>query len=1146
MPSAHEPYAVGTADVARLPNPNIIDSFTLKSGERIYLSDLEKHGLSYVPCDYKSPAVEQYAHLWNRRQQVTLASYGETDTNWYVFKQMRGVQIMTGQPTFLPSDTSPSGHLYLMDFDIENRLKSVYPEIYQRLMDTIYRGHGDRTPCHVKTKSEGDRFSMYVPGFGKKVSYKDKTTGGMLFEFFSKNGLSRLDNRYGMVTGSLFDIPQFHVLQEVETLTRGVCEILTEIGCRQQSRSYLEAEVVETSQIGGLAVEWAQTTIEKEDGTSYTALVSQRFPTENCQKTEHRSNRKEVSFTKFDNGSVLGKCFNCGESWWEVKTSHAAPLPRSFEDERAVIERLIDMAPPSDGPTYTPRVKLKRSDVPASPPVGTLEEEWERREEDADAFLEAPESKDIVQIILVEGWTGTGKTHTYITKANQKRKRTLAPLPHTELATQAVATARELGFNSPMQILGREHNWESSGIAAIPIEKRTHALFDKNNCLLVDELKRYADKRITHRTFCETKCRFRLDAEGRLVCPHLLQFKAAADSDFLATCSPNLLFDPHLHGYLETLVNLTSEASTEERAIDAMLGTGSRYEAENPFDFAIVDDYDIDGLYTDVTLRESEFERLKKIWRGTPTGDFAAKLFKAFKQKKPRAILKRLRNAFESTVENHEEIAEALTKHVRLGRIETPERGLLSKASGRLLAEKWVRFEDSKIPEWIPVDWDAYKELTEKDLPALRPNSLETEFIGDTLRVECLPINALLSGVLPEQITPLWQKGTTPIDLLRIFLKSLGADKNAPIWKSFSAGDPPEARLTFSIPPQAPVGILPKIAMLSATTDPKSVKKAFKEQAIELSEFAAGSLPFKEGVKVFQFAEARLTSRSVFVYVDGEPTGLKPSAAARIEKLNAWAAEAEGVTAFVSFKEFTEDFSDVVKSFDIVTHFDKVAGLNFDGLKYLVVFGYPKIDHSAVMKHAKKQFSSDSEPLPEGDYPDLVREVVCEENGVSVRENRYKDPRLEKVRRQLSIKKLEQTIGRGRFYTWPDTQSIVFTSAPLSSTNKSVLFTQDAFGVATSPEDIEAAMRRIEDAEATGDVKVVMKAKGVSERTARRHTKLKRDADVAARNAEILRLAAEGKSQREIHAFMKENGWEKVYPKVISEVVYGVHKNGHP
>ena len=48
-------------------------------------------------------------------------------------------------------------------------------------------------------------------------------------------------------------------------------------------------------------------------------------------------------------------------------------------------------------------------------------------------------------------------------------------------------------------------------------------------------------------------------------------------------------------------------------------------------------------------------------------------------------------------------------------------------------------------------------------------------------------------------------------------------------------GDPPEPVLTFSIPPQAPAGILPQIAMLSATTNTADTQHAFDGQPVTFS-----------------------------------------------------------------------------------------------------------------------------------------------------------------------------------------------------------------------------------------------------------------------------------------------------------------------
>lgn len=400
------------------------------------------------------------------------------------------------------------------------------------------------------------------------------------------------------------------------------------------------------------------------------------------------------------------------------------------------------------------------------------------------------------------------------------------------------------------------------------------------------------------------------------------------------------------------------------------------------------------------------------------------------------------------------------------------------------------------------------------------------------------PVKALIAGVPLQEITPVWQKEATPIGLIEILVNSVRAnDKNAPISRNYRAGETPDAVITFSIPPQAPVGIIPQIAMLSATSDTDDVKRAFDYQDVSFSEHIGGTLQWADGVKVYQYQDARLTSASIFEYrknTDGKrilqeaPIGLTPTATERIAKLNSWAAEIDGLTAFISYKEFTEaPFDDFVSNFNVVTHFDKVAGLNFDGLKYLVILGYPKVDHEAVMTHARTQYAADSEPLPKGSYDELTETDTFTNDGLTITERRYKDPRLEKIRSQLASEKLQQAIGRGRHAVWTDTQSIIFTTAPTAQiTERAELFSNAAFKNATAPSDLPDAMQRIQNAIDTGNVQAVMETTGVSKRTAERQTKDQRKQAKAERDAQIIALHEQGKKQREIETEMKASGYK--------------------
>lgn len=824
---------------------------------------------------------------------------------------------------------------------------------------------------------------------------------------------------------------------------------------------------------------------------------------------------------------------------------------------------------------YTPprrsTAKLERTyDAPIEP-TETLDTNRETREHATDTFLTAETETDTLHMLLVKDATGTGKTHTTLSKAQQHGKRTLAQLPHTELATQAVEIAFEHGYKNPCHLLGREHNWEASGIAEIPVEERTRDLFERNNCIMADEVKAYTEKRLAPRTYCEHRCEFR---DG---CPHLAQYEGLGHRDFVATCTPNLLFDPNLRGYLHSIVTATDEPTAEDLAIDAMLGT--RSEETTAFDFAIVDDYGINGLYTDVTLDASEFQQLKNAWQGTPTADFATRVLKAFGKKKPHAIAKALRKALEATAEHRTEIAETLTQHARHGKVEITEPPKGSKETQRLLSEKHVKYTDGGTQQ-IPVDIHAYLELKKKAVPCVHPDHLQsvspehapnaeayrdTKRPGEPVRVPHTPTHALIAGVPIDALTPVWQKGATPIELIEIFLASIGNDTNAPIQRMFrpapTPSETPIATLTFSIPPQAPVGVLPHIAMLSATTPPEDTQRAFDRQPVTFSEHTGNRIAFAENVNVYQYTDARLTSASVFEYpkdAEGKrklqeaPIGLLPTAEKRLTKLNDWARSADGKTAFISYKEFTTQFQETLNGFDIVTHFDTIAGLNLDGLKYLVVFGYPKVKHEIVTEHARKQHTADTDPLPKADpnlkdeetdkpipeYIQMTEEATYTDNGITITERRYTDPRLEKIRHQLATEKIEQAVGRARLHVWTDTTTLLITDAPVPGiTDRATLFSTAAFNLAETPDTLADAMERIQHARDTGDVHAVMETHGLKKSQAYAITQATRTQKKADRDAEILRLHNDQHSYREIERLMKESGYTQVSLGTINSVI---------
>ena len=568
-------------------------------------------------------------------------------------------------------------------------------------------------------------------------------------------------------------------------------------------------------------------------------------------------------------------------------------------DKPRIREFLFEHGYGSDPKAYISkrnRAKLQHTDTPTIT-TETLDENSKNREAATHKSLASEPPKNLIQIHLVNEDTGSGKTYYTIKEAALQGKTTLALTAHKELAEQAIKMASELGFKNPLHLQGREHNWDASGIEKIPIAERTAALFEHNGCIMCEPVRDFIDKNLAARTFCMLFCPFRTDAQGNLICKYLQQYEGIEDRDFIVTSNLSLLFDPSMHPHLTTLVNAKTEPTDEDLAIDAMLGTSS--EENQPLALGVVDDYQLSMLYPEKAFSQDRFKSVQKAWSGTPTAKFASLMLKAFEKKKPQKIVKALRNALESTSEHHDAISKHLAQHARRGIVQHAPRGVSSKETQKLLTEKEVLYTDGG-KQFIPVNINAYLELKEKDVPVIHPKTLASDIdIGKEVIIPHTPLAALKANISLKDLTPVWQKGVTPIDLIQMFLSQIGNPQNAPVKREFTASQKKNnAVLTFSIPPQAPVSILTHIAMLSATVDPAETRNAFDGQPVIFSDYTGCAIKYADGVETYQYQDARLTSASVFEYptdIDGKrllqetPTGLKATAEKRLTKLNDWA-----------------------------------------------------------------------------------------------------------------------------------------------------------------------------------------------------------------------------------------------------------------
>ena len=359
--------------------------------------------------------------------------------------------------------------------------------------------------------------------------------------------------------------------------------------------------------------------------------------------------------------------------------------------------------------------------------------------------------------------------------------------------------------------------------------------------------------------------------------------------------------------------------------------------------------------------------------------------------------------------------------------------------------------------------------------------------------VPTAPWTALGKGIASlNTLTPVWHsKDWTLLQQLETIIKHCQNTAQAPMFID------DDGNITLFMPPQVHP-TLKAILLMSATADIPSTQNAFRGQPVTFTAVEGKPTHWAKGVKGFQYVGARWTTQSIFefqkddngktVYDDGSPiiVGLRPKAVEMIQKLTELARNDSRKCVFISYKEFVEGEIaelEVVKqlheAFDTVTHYDIAPGMNFEGYKIFVTFGYPKVKWSVIKREARKQYAHEPERL-NFDYTTTTQqgEVYSSTHG------RYTDPRVENIRQQLTTQKLHQGNGRARHTRWEDTITIAFCAEPVPGfTELATPFTDEDWRN-TGSFDLDAAI----EANATRSIKDIAEQDGVSERTAYRKT----------------------------------------------------------
>lgn len=303
-------------------------SFEMGCGFSFTVEDLTDNYLTFVPIEHKIVKGEMVGNPMFRYRDIIYATeYVDLELSglydWQVLsrslRRADGVMIFTGKQS--PREFGGKD-FYRYDIDIEHAMVRDFPEITQemiRLYEEDVRRFGG-TPCIVRTKSNGRRLVGYTEDVYSEMKLllpkPDKPKEFItLVEFFSTQKWSTWDNRYSMLKGDPLNAPRIS-----DELRRKLGRLVitvegSEYRIRDDTTHTEFSEVTITDGLGEKDIQFVDKGVDKYE---YIAR-SRWYSTTHCRVTEHESQNESVRYYLYEDGSIVGHCYNCEQRWVEKK-----------------------------------------------------------------------------------------------------------------------------------------------------------------------------------------------------------------------------------------------------------------------------------------------------------------------------------------------------------------------------------------------------------------------------------------------------------------------------------------------------------------------------------------------------------------------------------------------------------------------------------------------------------------------------------------------------------------------------------------------------------------------------------------------------------------------------------------------------------
>ena len=426
------------------------------------------------------------------------------------------------------------------------------------------------------------------------------------------------------------------------------------------------------------------------------------------------------------------------------------------------------------------------------------------------------------------------------------------------------------------------------------------------------------------------------------------------------------------------------------------------------------------------------------------------------------------------------------------------------------LAAKWA---EACLLAFQLRDWETLKEIS------LRMNADERQSVTYAL-TQCIDLS---SGAVVEpddylkseqvdfstaeacrELPQMDKEGFDVATMLETFFNRYPRIEDAPF--SF---DTASETFTFDLPPMPYIfNKTVRFGFASATLEKKLIQAIFPD----IQFYDAALTEWKDGAGFFQLRTNSNPRRTVLNFIEQEAKdgkkrytydGLSPTGESYYQMaIDFIKAHPNETHAVLSYKTLIEEKKDELDALGVVSGwFGNLAGLDeaFKGVKYFHILFSPEVDPFSIDGLVKQLFGSDETPLQRDADGNLERNE----------EGTYADERVRLCYEALVIGEIRQVIGRARLNLYPN-QVFLWTSRFVDGyTNRAdtVLFDEiDWRNAGNTVAKLREAVKTRETAEQNGDVKALVEATGVSERTARRKTETTRNANERAKIDEAYRL----------------------------------------